>query len=131
VSEGPGGVATRDVAGVAVASPRGEIDMSNAHAILDALAGMVPNTSRGAVVDLTGVTYLDSAGISVLFQLSNRLARRGLDLGLVVPSGSPLRRVLEVAGVGAVATLYPTLEGTIEALSAGPGGSGPSDPAGG
>lgn len=127
-------VPVQDVAGVAVAVPRGEIDMSNAQAILDVLVAAVPNTSRGVVVDLSRVTYLDSAGISVLFQLANRLRRRGLGLGLALPPASPLRRVLQVAGVDAVAAVHPSPEVAVESLRSTPPGPpapvGPSEGAG-
>ncbi|MET7451923.1 STAS domain-containing protein [Streptomyces sp. NPDC005574] len=47
----------------------GEIDMSNTEALADALTGI---TGR-VVVDLTGVDYLDSAGLAVLFAQADRI----------------------------------------------------------
>ncbi|MGW4057884.1 STAS domain-containing protein [Amycolatopsis sp. NPDC004747] len=78
-----------------VLSVTGEIDMSNAAkfgAALDRelLAG------TGVTVDLTGVTYLDSAGVAVLFDRAG-----GHDLRLVAPR--LLDRVLRVSGLTQVA----------------------------
>jgi anti-anti-sigma factor len=46
-------------------------------------------------VDLTGVTYLDSAGVAVLFDL----LRRRRDVQLVAGPGCLVQRVLEVTGL--------------------------------
>ncbi|MFD8729403.1 STAS domain-containing protein [Streptomyces sp. NPDC059611] len=53
-------------AGLAVA---GEIDLSNSHLLASALDSI----SGPVRLDLTGVTYLDSAGLSVLFTHAERL----------------------------------------------------------
>lgn len=72
-------------------SVTGEIDMSNAGEFAAALDREL--AGRGAVVvDLTGVTYLDSAGLAVLFD------RAGAhDLRLTAPR--LLDRVLRVSGL--------------------------------
>ncbi|WP_141208802.1 STAS domain-containing protein [Streptomyces griseorubiginosus] len=47
----------------------GEIDMTNTEALADAL-----DTTRGPIVlDLTGVEYLDSAALNVLFTRADRV----------------------------------------------------------
>jgi anti-anti-sigma factor len=50
----------------------GEIDMSNADRFSDAL-GLAAPAGGQFVVDLTGVAYLDSAGINALFAHSARI----------------------------------------------------------
>ena len=54
----------------------GEIDMANAGRLRDAL-GAPLGDGRRLVVDLTGVTYMDSAGIAALFE---RAASGGLEV---------------------------------------------------
>ncbi|MFJ8697011.1 STAS domain-containing protein [Streptomyces roseolilacinus] len=55
--------------GTALLTAVGEIDMTNTDALCEAL-----DTVRGPVVlDLTGVEYLDSAGLNVLFARADRL----------------------------------------------------------
>jgi anti-sigma B factor antagonist len=78
-----------------VLSATGEIDMSNVAEFGAALDGEL---AAGATltVDLTGVTYLDSAGVAVLF---DRVG--GHDLRLVAPR--LLDRVLRVSGLTQVA----------------------------
>ncbi|MFF9087816.1 STAS domain-containing protein [Streptomyces sp. NPDC014991] len=55
--------------GTALLTAVGEIDMTNTDALCEAL-----DTAHGPVVlDLTGVEYLDSAGLNVLFARADRV----------------------------------------------------------
>jgi anti-sigma B factor antagonist len=71
----------------------GEIDMSNT----EVLAAALDETSGPLVLDLTGVGYLDSAGLSVLF---GRAAR----LELVV--SSLLMPVVTISGLAELVTVH-------------------------
>jgi anti-sigma B factor antagonist len=55
--------------GTKLLTAAGEIDMSNTEALADALTGI----TGSVVVDLTGVHYLDSAGLAVLFAQADRI----------------------------------------------------------
>lgn len=66
-------LATRPGAdGIPVVTAVGEIDMSNAGRFREALGLAAPEGGR-FVVDLTGVEYLDSAGINALFTHAPRI----------------------------------------------------------
>jgi anti-sigma B factor antagonist len=62
------------------------------------------------VLDISGCTYLDSAAIEVLFDLSRRLARRRQQLRIAMPPDSPLKRVIELTEVHTAAPVFPSLE---------------------
>jgi anti-sigma B factor antagonist len=62
----------RGTDGPAVVTAVGETDMSNADSFRDALGQAAPEGGR-FVVDLTGVPYLDSAGLNVLFVHMSRI----------------------------------------------------------
>ena len=96
--------------GVVVASLSGEIDLSNATEITDALLGGVPNEALGLVIDLSGVSYLDSAGVRMLAELDHRLGWRAQALRIVAPEESRSRRVLAIAGLERVLSLDITVE---------------------
>jgi anti-anti-sigma factor len=96
--------------GVVVASLSGEIDLSNAAEITDALLGGVPNEALGLVVDLSEVSYIDSAGVRMLAELDHRLGWRAQALRVVAPEESRSRRVLEIAGLELVLSLDTTVE---------------------
>jgi anti-anti-sigma factor len=99
-----------------VARVAGELDMTNCGYVRDELTRAVPSEVRGMVVDLSGTAYLDSAAIELLFEMARRLGRRRQRLQIVLPSASPLQRVLQLTDVRAVAPVHESLA---EALSAG------------
>lgn len=101
-------VATED--GVLVARLSGEIDLANAKPIGTAISAAVDNELAGVVIDLTDVSYLDSSGVHLVFDLAERLAARQQMLALAVPEGARIRRVLDLVNVDAVAAIEPTLE---------------------
>ncbi|HEY2258945.1 MAG TPA: STAS domain-containing protein [Solirubrobacteraceae bacterium] len=82
-----------------IARMTGEIDLSNAGNIAGAIIDAMPNASLTLVLDLSAVDYLDSAGISLIYQLRESLRTRSQTLRLVVPSNSPASDALRLAGV--------------------------------
>ena len=56
------------------------------------------NPSAAPVVDLSGVTFIDSTGLGALMRAHQRLRRQGRALSLICPAG-PARRALEVSGL--------------------------------
>ncbi|HEX7301163.1 MAG TPA: STAS domain-containing protein [Solirubrobacteraceae bacterium] len=110
---------TTDTVGrVVVARLDGEIDMSNAGEIGDALNRHVVNDSLGLVVDLTEVVYLDSAAIQVIFELREGLRTRGQLIRLVVVPGSAAADTLRVAGVPAAIGVDETVAAAMRKISA-------------
>jgi anti-anti-sigma factor len=77
----------------------GEVDLSNAHEIMAAIGREVPGDASSVLLDLSDTAYIDSAGISMLFRLAERLRYRRQELRLVVPANSPIRAVLEITSV--------------------------------
>ena len=84
--------------GVAVATLEGELDISNADELSAELRTRVSNRVLAVIVDLSGVEYIDSYGLSFLFDLNRRLTTRQQQLRVVIPEGAHTRRVLELAG---------------------------------
>jgi anti-sigma B factor antagonist len=112
--------------GVVLALFTGEVDLSNARGIEDAILVATPNHATGVVLDLGPLDYLDSAGIGLLYGLREHLQVRGQTLTLVIPEGSPANDALRLAGV---MTHLDTHETVGSALVAARGdGAGESDP---
>jgi len=84
---------------VVVCAVTGEVDLSNATRICDAIGEATPNTAIGVVLDLSRVDYLDSAGIHLIYRLRENLRARGQKLMLVIPADSPVQDSLRLAGV--------------------------------
>ena len=89
----------RTAGDVVVAEISGEIDMSNAIDLREAMIASLTNRTAGLVVDLSEVTYLDSAAIHVVYDLRSQLAARALQLRLVVPPDAPTLSTLRLTGV--------------------------------
>ena len=96
-----------------VARVNGEVDMTNSSYVGEELTRSVPNDVAHLVVDLSGTRYIDSAGIELIFDLSRRLGRRRQDLRLVLPSESPLRRVLSLTEIETAAPLHDSLDSAL------------------
>jgi anti-anti-sigma factor len=101
-----------------IARVSGEIDMANAEDVSARLGAAVSNAASGLVVDLSGVDYLDSAGVRGLFDLAGRLRRRGQRLAAIVPDDAPVRRVLEVIELRRVAEVCPSEDKARAAIAA-------------
>ena len=87
----------------------GAVDLSNVEMLTARLEGAVSNRAQGLVIDLSGVTYLDSTGLRLIYRLARRLGDRQQGLRLVVPDTSRILRVLTLAGVQSVAQVVPDL----------------------
>ena len=98
---------------VVVARVDGEIDRSNAEDIAGALFGAVPNIALGLVLDLSATTYIDSAGVHLLFGMASRLRRRQQQLHAVVPPGAHIARVLSVVALDRTVPLHATVDDAV------------------
>jgi anti-anti-sigma factor len=99
-----------------VARVEGEVDASNAAELGIRLRELVSNQSAGLIVDLTATTYLDSAGINLLFAIGDQLVARQQRLRLVVGPGSPIARMLAITSLDRIHRVHRSVA---EALAAG------------
>ncbi|WP_161988649.1 STAS domain-containing protein [Pedococcus bigeumensis] len=90
------------VDGTRVVRVEGEVDLANAHDVLDLILGRVSKDTTHVVLDLSATTYLDSSGVAMVFRLADRLGTSRQELRLVVPDGSPIRAVIELTSVDRV-----------------------------
>ena len=79
----------------------GEIDMANADEVEQQILGTIGNQLTAVTIDLSGLEYIDSAGLRVLFTLGSRLDILQIALRIVVPTGSSIRRVIDLSGMAA------------------------------
>ena len=84
---------------VVVARLTGEIDLSNAQNIENAIAHATPNHALGLILDVSALDHLDSAGIHLIYKLREKFRARGQSLRLVIPPQSPANDALRLAGV--------------------------------
>jgi anti-sigma B factor antagonist len=82
-----------------------------------ALNTVIRSSAAVVVMDLTEVTFIDSAGLAMVMNALRRLEYTDRRLLVVCPRG-PVRRTLEIAGISGLA-LYETRAAAIDAAGEG------------
>jgi anti-anti-sigma factor len=90
--------------GRAIVSLHGEIDMNRGPALREALSA-AQQGSPDVIVDLSGVTFMDSTGLHALIGAYHR-APEGGTLAVVGPT-SAIRRVFDITGLSGMLLLQP------------------------
>lgn len=105
-----------DDAPVALVTVTGEIDMASVQLLRDGVDGALQRNDVAAVlVDLSGTTFLSSAGNAVLVATHMRAQRDGIALRVVIRPESWLHRPLRITGVVKLLSIYPTREAALAA----------------
>ena len=76
----------------------GELDMSTASQLREELTRVTSEGARQVTVDLSGLVFIDSTGLSVLITGLKQLRQDGGDMALRSPTPGT-RRVLEITGL--------------------------------
>ena len=105
-----------DARGVTVATVDGEIDLSNATELEMAISHAVANEAVGLVIDLGRVDYLDSSGVTLLFNLARRVARRQQRFAVVVPAEAHVAEILSLSGADEALPLHESLDTALAQL---------------
>lgn len=99
--------------GVAIARVMGEVDASNAGWLGTRLRGLLTNRSDALAVDMRGTTYLDSAGIALMFELAGELRLHQQRLHLIVDQRSPIARMVHLTGLDDAVSIAWSLEAVL------------------
>lgn len=103
-----------DARPVVVARLVGELDLATVGEAGPQVLAAAGNDSL--VLDLAGLTFLDSAAVHLLFRLVKRFHDRGRQLVFVVPADSPASRVVQVIDLAAAAPVVPTRDAAVRLL---------------
>jgi anti-sigma B factor antagonist len=102
---------------VAVVTVAGEVDITNAEGLRDALLSALNAGAAGLIADMTQVTFLDSAGVTALVRAARRASATDATLRLAVTAQAVLR-VLSLVGIDRLIPVYPSVA---EAMASLPG----------
>jgi anti-sigma B factor antagonist len=102
--------------GATVLAVSGELDHHTAPRLTLALDDMPFGPDADVVIDLSGLTYCDSTGITVLITADQRAREAGSRL-LLAGTGADLLRVFRIVGLDHVLSFRPTLQDALETLS--------------
>jgi anti-sigma B factor antagonist len=101
---------------VVIAHVTGELDLAGAPSTGEAIGEAVPTSARALVVDFSGLEFIDSSGIAMLFNLVRRLSGRRQQLRVVARGGEPVARVLEIVEFNRAAPVHDTLDEALAEL---------------
>ncbi len=99
MADAPFEVVVSQDAGGAVVQVTGDVDLATSTRLRDALQQAAATSSSVVRVDMTGVTFLDSSGISVLVDAQQQLGQSSSRL-VLHGVGDHVKRVLEISGLG-------------------------------
>jgi anti-anti-sigma factor len=98
----------RTTPGQTLLTVSGDIDLASSDQLWDALQPCILPGAR-VVIEGSGIAFIDSTGLGVLIRAVNRAEEVDAVLSLAAPS-DPLRRLLELAGVGEMFAVVATEE---------------------
>lgn len=94
-----------------VVSVRGEVDLHTAPKVEDAIS-RASDASETVVVDLGGITFMDSTALSTFMRSGDALKKKGVAMRLAAPSGA-VERIFSVTGFGDYFEVFPSREAAI------------------
>jgi anti-anti-sigma factor len=100
---------------IALVSVSGDLDLYVETELRDALASAADLRVRTVVVDVSGVSFMDSTICGILMAEAKRLGR-GRKTLVLVSNDNFAARVLAVAGIDQIVPVYPTLHAAFQAL---------------
>jgi len=103
--------------GVQVARLEGEVDLSNAAELLERLLAAIPNRSHGVILDLSATSYLDSAGLRLVFEARRALSQRRQTLRVVAPPNTFVADVLRATRLAETVPIDGSLADALTAVS--------------
>jgi anti-anti-sigma factor len=81
-----------------VVRPRGELDIASAKTLEEELLQAIDSDAASVVLDLGGLSFIDSTGLRVLLLAAKLSATCGAALRMVRATG-PVREAIEVSGL--------------------------------
>ncbi len=101
---------------VKLAHVAGEVDASNVDDLTTQLLDSVSNDSRALVLDLTQTSYIDSSGISLIFDAAARMKNRRQQMRLVVSPKSFVGEVLAAVSMADSVPIDPEVGQALRAV---------------
>ncbi|HKH22572.1 MAG TPA: STAS domain-containing protein [Solirubrobacterales bacterium] len=101
---------------VELAQVAGEVDASNVGDLSEELLETLSNDVRAVVLDLTNTSYIDSSGISLIFDAAARLRNRRQEFRLVVPPRSFVGEVLSAVSIEESVPIDPAVDDALAAV---------------
>lgn len=109
------GIDVRKISGFPVLSVTGEIDIYTAPVFKQAVVNLVTEGHKNVVIDLSGVTFMDSSGFGTLLGATRRLRPSGGGLHLA-GANSTIQRMLRLTRLDSIMQIYDDPEAAVRAM---------------
>ena len=110
-AQGPLRISVEQAAGSFVIAAQGELDLANRDAFADAITTAQKESATSLVLDLRGLTFMDSSGLRLLIDAWNEANLTERTLTILVRKDGLVRRVLEVSGCDGILPVVEDDEG--------------------
>lgn len=97
-----------------VVAPEGEIDLHSSPLIKEQIEPLIDGHRASIIVDLSGVTYIDSSGLAVFIEAMQRIHAYGGKFSLC-GLGENVRHIFSIARLDQVFPIFPDQKGALEA----------------
>jgi len=105
---------------VVVITAAGELDAATVGRLDSAIDEAIREHEHHVVLDASGVSFVDSTGITALIGGLRRLNRSRRRLALACTAGGPVGRALEITGLDHTFECHATVQDAEQALSGAP-----------
>lgn len=103
--------------GITVATLTGQLNLGNRVAEFEhTVKERITNGSRKMILDLTGLTYIDSAGLGMVAACAGIVFKASGRMAVVAPTGR-IAQMFEITRLNKVIDLYPSLEAAVASFS--------------
>ena len=92
----------------------GRLTGQDGDGVRDLIAGLMGSPAHRCVIDLTGLGFIDSAGIGMLLVVNGEAMAAGKAVAMLV-GGGQVRKVLTLTRIGMIIPLYDSLDAYIAA----------------
>jgi anti-anti-sigma factor len=76
----------------------GEWDLAQRDVVGEAISAALKHHPGHVVLDLSGVTFMDSSGVHGVCEVNDRCAQQTIEL-MIIPGPRPVQRLFEICGV--------------------------------
>jgi anti-anti-sigma factor len=100
----------RPAAKVVLLTLRGEVDVCTSFGLMEAIIAALAERPEVIAVDLSGLHYMDSAGLRVLLQSTRHLGDAGVHLAAILPPDHHLAQLPQLVGLHRMLSVHESME---------------------
>jgi anti-anti-sigma factor len=95
----------------------GQVDLSSERRLRSDLSAAAGDASRALVLDMRGVTFMDSTALAAVVHADQQFQRQGRSMACVIRDDGPVDRLLRTTGVRDCLQVFRHLEDAIDGVA--------------